>query len=265
MQGLVATGGAVLSGKPLDALTDVAREFGAQGLVTVRVTERELISPVAKHVGESTLRAAIQQAGARPGDLVLLVADLPETGAKVLGGLRSHLAAHLNLIPEGVFSWVWVTDFPLFRYNPETKRWDSEHHPFTAPRESDLPFLEKDPGKVRSRSYDLVVNGVELGSGSIRIHRRETQEIIFRILGLPPREVVERFGFLLDAFCYGAPPHGGIAPGIDRLVALITHAASIREVVAFPKTQKAIDLMTGAPSEVTEAQLKEVGIALKKK
>jgi len=262
--GLVATGGAVLSGKASDALTDMAREFGAKGLVTVRVAEKELLSPMAKHLGEASLHQAISQAQAHPGDLVLMVADSLEASARVLGALRVHLAEQLKIVPEDRFAFAWVTDFPLFHYNEQTRRWESEHHPFTAAREEDLAFLEKEPGRVRSRSYDLVVNGVELGSGSIRIHRRDVQEAIFRVLGLPPEEVKERFGFLLDAFRFGAPPHGGIAPGIDRLMALITKAPSIREVVAFPKTQKAVDLMTNAPSDVKEEQLKEAGIRLRR-
>ena len=265
VKGLVAAGGAVLSGKAVDALTDVAKAAGGHGLVTVRITEKELLSPVAKHLGEETLRKAAAHAHARTGDLLLLVADKPEAAASVLGALRTHLASSLNLIPEGRFAFCWVTDFPLFRFNPELKRWESEHHPFTAPKREDLPFMEKDPGRVRSRSYDLILNGIELGSGSIRIHQRSVQEEIFRILGLPPGEVQERFGFLLDAFRYGAPPHGGIAPGIDRLISLLTGASSIREVIAFPKTQKAVDLMTGAPADVTEAQLKEVGISVVKR
>jgi aspartyl-tRNA synthetase len=157
-----------------------------------------------------------------------------------------------------------VTDFPLFKWNAQTRGWDSEHHPFTAPNEEDRGRLESDPGKVRSRSYDLALNGVELGSGSIRIHDRQTQETVFRVLGLPEEEVKDRFGFLLDAFRYGAPPHGGIAPGIDRLIALITDAPSIREVIAFPKTQKAVDLMVSAPSEASPNQLKDLGITIKK-
>ncbi len=265
IRGLVATGAAILSGKGVDALTDVAKQFGAQGLVTVRVTPTEMVSPVAKHVGEATLKQVVEQAGARPGDLILMVADQPEITARVLGALRVHVAEQLKIIPAGRFSFVWVTEFPLFHYNTEMKRWESEHHPFTAAREEDLPRLESNPGAVLSRSYDLVVNGMELGSGSIRIHRRDVQEAVFRVLGLPESEVQSRFGFLLDAFRYGAPPHGGIAPGVDRLIALITEAASIRDVIAFPKTQKAVDLMTNAPSDVTEAQLKEVGISLVKR
>ena len=264
VKALVATGGAVLSGKASDALTDVAHALGAQGLVTIRVLERELSCPMARHIGEPGLRQVVEQCGARPGDLVLLAADARPTALRVMGGLRTHLAEKLELVPAGRFSFVWVTDFPLFQYNEEEKRWESEHHPFTAAFEEDLPLLEKEPGKVRARSYDLVVNGQEIGSGSVRIHRREVQEAIFRVLGIPPEEVERRFGFLLGAFRFGAPPHAGIAPGIDRLVALLAGAASIREVIAFPKTQKGVDPMVGAPSEVSPAQLKELGIVVRK-
>ncbi|MBI3332715.1 MAG: aspartate--tRNA ligase [Candidatus Omnitrophica bacterium] len=263
VKGFVATGGAVLSAKAVDSFTEAAKRLGAHGLVSIRVAERELICPMAKHLGEPTLRRVVADSQARVGDLILLVADLPDPAAAVLGALRSLLAQELKLIPEGLFSFVWVSDFPLFRYNSELKRWDSEHHPFTAPHPEDLKRLESDPGKVRARSYDLVLNGTELGSGSIRIHQREVQEAVFRVLGIPDEEVRERFGFLLEAFRFGAPPHGGIAPGIDRLVALMTGASSIREVIAFPKTQKAVDLMTGAPSQVNEAQLREVGISVR--
>ncbi|MBI3317757.1 MAG: aspartate--tRNA ligase [Candidatus Omnitrophica bacterium] len=265
VKGFVATGGAVLSGKALDALTDCAKQAGAKGLVTVRVGKGELICPMIKHLGEPALQEAVSLTQAKPGDLLLLVAGDEELAGSVLGALRAHLGEQLHLIPETGFSFAWITDFPLFRFNPELKRWDSEHHPFTAPHPEDLSILEKDPGKVRSRSYDLVVNGVELGSGSIRIHRREVQESVFRVLGLPAKEVEGRFGFLLNAFRYGAPPHGGIAPGIDRLVALMARASSIREVIAFPKTQRAVDLMTDAPSEVTEEQLKEAGISIRRR
>ena len=264
VRGLTAPGAGGMTGKQVDGLTELAKQSGALGLVTIRVTEKELVCPVAKHLGEQTMKRIVADAKAKVGDLILLVADSPERAGLILSGLRSHLAQVLNLIPPGRFAFCWVTDFPLFKWNAETKRWDSEHHPFTAPNEEDRPLLESEPGKVRSRSYDLALNGVELGSGSIRIHDRSTQEAIFRVLGLPEQEVKERFGFLLDAFRYGAPPHGGIAPGVDRLIALITDAPSIREVIAFPKTQKAVDLMVGAPSEANPNQLKELGISVKK-
>jgi len=258
--GMVAKGGASLSGKITDGLTDMARGLGAQGLVTIRVTDQGCVCPVAKHLGEEALRQVVSQAGAQPGDLILLMADRPSKTFEVLGNLRVHVAQRLNLVPTQRFCFVWVTEFPLFKYNEEMQRWESEHHPFTAPLEEDMSLLERDPGKVRARSYDLVVNGQELGSGSIRIHRQEVQEAIFRILGLPEEEVQKRFGFLLKAFRFGAPPHGGIAPGIDRMVAILVGASSIREVIAFPKTQKGVDLMVGAPSEVSGSQLKELGI-----
>ena len=264
VKGLVAVGGAAMTGKQVDHLTELAKQAGALGLVTIKVTEKERVCPVAKHLGEETLRRIVADSKAKTGDLILLVADSPERAGLALSALRGHLAQQMNLIPAGQFAFAWVTDFPLFKYNAESKRWDSEHHPFTAPKEEDKGMLESDPGKVRSRSYDLVLNGIELGSGSIRIHDRQMQEAIFRVLGLPEQEVKERFGFLLDAFRYGAPPHGGIAPGIDRLIALVTDAPSIREVIAFPKTQKAADLMVGAPAEVLPDQLKELGICIKK-
>ena len=265
IKGLTAAGAATMTGKQVDNLTEVAKQAGALGLVTIKLTEKEMVSPVAKHLGEEMMKKIAAAAGAKMGDLIMLVADSLERTGPILSALRTHLAQQLNLIPPGeTFSFSWVTDFPLFKYSAEEKRWESEHHPFTAPSEQDRAFLESDPGKVRSRSYDLILNGVELGSGSIRIHDRQTQETIFRILGLPDQEVKDRFGFLLDAFRYGAPPHGGIAPGIDRLIALITGASSIREVIAFPKTQKAVDLMVGAPSEAGPNQLKELGITIKK-
>jgi aspartyl-tRNA synthetase len=264
VRGLVAPGAGGMTGKQVDGLTELAKQSGALGLVTIRVTEKELVCPVAKHLGKEMMKRIVADAKAKVGDLILMVADEAGRAGLILSGLRGHLAEQLKLIPEGKFAFAWVTDFPLFKWNAETKRWDSEHHPFTAPNEEDKAMLESDPGKVRSRSYDLALNGVELGSGSIRIHDRQTQEAVFRVLGLPEQEVKERFGFLLDAFRYGAPPHGGIAPGVDRLIALITGEPSIREVIAFPKTQKAVDLMVGAPSEANPDQLKELGITVKR-
>lgn len=254
------SGGWVVGTKEVDRLTEMAKTFGAKGLVSVRVNPQELVSPVAKHVGEPTLARVVETMGAQIGDLVLLVADVPKVAHDVLDRLRRLLGEQLHLIPEDRWEFVWVVDFPLFTYNAQTQRWESEHHPFTAPREEDVPNLASDPGAVRARSYDLVVNGSELGSGSIRIHSPEVQQQIFRILGMGEQESQARFGFLLEAFRYGAPPHGGIAPGIDRLVALLTGSPTIREVIAFPKTQKAVCLMTGAPGDVRPEQLQELGL-----
>lgn len=260
--GVAAPGGGSLSAKAVDALTETAKVHGAKGLVSVRVTSEGLVCPVSKHLETDRLRRAVEAAGAGLGDLLLLVADAELRARTALGAAREDLIGRLNLEPKRPFAFAWVTGFPLFQYNEEGARWDSEHHPFTAPVEEDLPFLEKEPGRVRARSYDLVVNGIELGSGSIRIHRRDVQEAVFRVLRLDSKEASERFGFLLEAFRFGAPPHGGIAPGLDRLVALLTGAPSIREVIAFPKTQKGMDLTVGAPSPVSEQQLKELGISL---
>ena len=293
IQAIAVPGGGVVGTKEVDRLTEMAKRWGAQGLVSIRVTPpppaggtgrssaaggreapagpsaggggvtpQELASPVAKHVGQPTLRRVVEATHAAPGDLILLVADQPAVAREVLDRLRRHLAESLQLIPANRWDFVWILDFPLFTFNTETHRWDSAHHPFTAPREQDLPRLGSDPGAVRARSYDLVVNGFELGSGSIRIHSREVQQQIFRILGMSEPEQQQRFGFLLEAFQYGAPPHGGIAFGIDRLAALVAGSATIREVIAFPKTQKAVDLMTGAPGAVRPEQLRELGISV---
>ncbi|PIQ82867.1 MAG: aspartate--tRNA ligase [Candidatus Omnitrophica bacterium CG11_big_fil_rev_8_21_14_0_20_64_10] len=262
--GLAAPGGADFSRKDLDDLIQVAKSAGAGGLVPVQVTANGLVCPVLKHLGEEALQKAVAEARVPAGGLLLLAADRPRMAQAALGACRLELAKRLKLIPESGFRFLWVTEFPMFHYNEQEKRWEAEHHPFTAPFEADLPAMEKEPGKIRSRAYDLVINGVELGSGSIRIHRKETQEGVFRVLGIPEPEALDRFGFLLEAFRYGAPPHGGIAFGVDRLTALLGGADSIREVIPFPKTQKGIDLMVGSPTEVSSDQLKGLGLGLKK-
>jgi aspartyl-tRNA synthetase len=192
------------------------------------------------------------------GDLLLFVADKPEVVADALGSLRVLLGERLGLIPPDVLAFVWVVDFPLLEYSEEDRRYAAKHHPFTAPRDEDLPLLQTDPGRVRAKAYDLVLNGRELGGGSIRIHRRETQELLFQVLGMTKDEAYEQFGFLMDALELGAPPHGGIALGLDRLIMLLTGASSIRDTIAFPKTQKATCLMTNAPARVDAKQLKEL-------
>jgi len=194
--------------------------------------------------------------------VLVFVADRPEVVATCLDELRRRLARELGLVPEGEFAFCWVVDFPLFEHNPETGRPDPRHHPFTSPRPEDLGILEERPLDVLARAYDLVLNGTEIGGGSIRIHQQAVQQRVFRLLEIGEDEAREKFGFLLDALKYGAPPHGGIALGLDRIMALMLGHDSIREVIAFPKTQKAVELMTGAPSPVSEKQLQELGLRL---
>ncbi len=258
VKGLNAGGCAGYSRKDLDDLATFVKPFKAKGLVWMKVTAEGVQSPTARFFQESTLQAITRQMGAEPGDLLLFVADKPEVVADALGNLRVHLGERLGLIPRDALAFVWIVDFPLLEYNEEERRYVAKHHPFTAPCDEDTPLLQTDPSRVRAKAYDLVLNGRELGGGSIRIHRREMQELMFQVLGLSKAEAYEQFGFLLDALELGAPPHGGIALGLDRLIMLLTGAPSIREIIAFPKTQKATCLMTDAPSWVDEKQLKEL-------
>ena len=200
--------------------------------------------------------------GAEAGDLLVFIAGTPAVVAASLDELRRRMARDLRLIPPDTFAFCWVTDFPLFEWNAEEKRPDPRHHPFTSPRPQDLAFLEERPLDVLARAYDIVLNGAEIGGGSIRIHRSDVQQRIFRLLNISDDEARVKFGFLLDALAYGAPPHGGIALGLDRIVAILLGCDSIREVIAFPKTQRALDIMSGAPSPVAEKQLRELGIRL---
>lgn len=263
IMGLKAPGGAEFTLKQLDDLTKQAIEFGAKGLVWIKVQADDFQSPVKKHLGEVLLKNLAVKFEAKQGDLLLIIADKPKTALSVLGQLRVNVASILKLDQCDEFKFLWVTDFPLFKYNEEEKRWDSEHHPFTRPKQEDLQFLDTDRGRVRSCAYDLVVNGTELGSGSIRIHNPELQEKIFSILGLGKEEIEAKFGFLLKAFKYGAPPHGGFAPGMDRLLTLMTNSSSIRDVIAFPKTQKAFCPLTSAPSKIAQNQLDELRLTIK--
>jgi aspartyl-tRNA synthetase len=195
-----------------------------------------------------------------PGNILLFMGDSAKVVNDVLGRVRLQLGRQLNLIPPGVFKFVWVTDFPLLEYDEAEKKWSAKHHPFTSPLDEDLPLLSADPGRARAKAYDLVLNGSEVGGGSLRIYRREVQSRLFQTLGIGPEEAKEKFGFLLEALEFGAPPHGGIAFGFDRLVMILCGAESIREVIAFPKTQKATDLMTEAPSSVDSRQLAELSL-----
>lgn len=262
VKGLRVPGGGKLSRKELDDLTGLAGRFGAKGLAWMIREENGWRSPVAKFFEQGLLEAIGRQMQAQPGDLLLFVADNWATSCSVLGQLRLQLGRQDK--PPEAPNFLWVVDFPLFEYSDEEEGYISTHHPFTAPCEEDLHRLAADPLSVRARAYDLVLNGVELGSGSIRIHRRELQEQIFRLLGLSFEETAGKFGFLLEAFEYGAPPHGGIALGLDRLVTMITGDDSIRQVIAFPKTAGGGCLLTGAPAPVEDRQLLELGISLKK-
>ena len=263
VKAIVAPGCADYSRKQIDDLTALARTFGAKGLVTIQVTQEGIKSPSQKYLTEEELKGIVERTGAKIGDLILIVADEAAAVANALSRLRLEIGDRLNLRDPNKMIFCWVVDFPMFKWDEEGQRWDSEHHPFTSPKEEDIPLLDSDPGKALSNAYDLACNGAEVASGSIRIHRRDVQEKVFRLLKMSDEEIVARFGHMLDAFEYGAPPHGGIAPGIDRTVMLLLGEENIREVIAFPKTATAVDPMTEAPSLVTEEQLKELHICLR--
>jgi aspartyl-tRNA synthetase len=260
VRGLVVPNGARYSRKDLDNLIDEAKQLGAAGLVWARQAEGGVQSPALKAAGEDTIRRALALAGAGPSDLLLLAAGAHGPTARMLGQLRLNIAKRENLLDPNRFEFLWVVDFPMFDWLEEEKRWEFMHHPFTAPLESDADRLESDPGSVRARAYDLVLNGSEIGGGSIRIHDQRLQRLIFTLLGMSDEEAKARFGFFVDALEYGTPPHGGIALGLDRIVAILAGEQSIREVIAFPKTAQAVDLMSGAPSTVDPKQLKELHI-----
>ena len=259
VRGLRVPGGAALSRKRLDEWTEKAREHGAAGLLWIKTAGGEVTSPAKKGLPPGKPEALLAKAGAADGDLLLLVADSEKAALAALAALRAEAARELKLVDESRYAFCWVTEFPLLGQD-EHGNWFPMNHPFTAPREEDLERLESDPGSVRARAYDVVVNGWELGSGSIRIHRADIQERVFRILGISPEEGRTRFGFLLDALRYGAPPHGGIALGLDRICAIAAGTPSIRDVIAFPKTTSGLDLMMKAPSDVGSEQLKDLGI-----
>jgi len=260
IKGIKVPEGVSLSRKDLEELTQRVTSLGAKGLCWIFV-QKEIKSPLNKILSEETIKGIIKEMGAREGDVLFIVGDKKEVVAKALGNLRLYLATKFNLITSG-YKLLWIIDFPLFEYDTEGNLIPS-HHPFTSPKDEDIPLLKESPEKVKARAYDLVLNGEEIGGGSIRIHHRGIQEKVLNILGIDSLEAREKFGFLLEALSFGAPPHGGIAFGLDRLVMLLSGEESIREVIAFPKTQKGTCLLTDAPSKVTEEQLEELHLKVK--
>lgn len=250
------------SRKDISKLEDYARDFGAKGLAWIKITDEGITSPIAKFLDDEELKKIIEKMGGYKGDLLLFVADEPKVVSDSLGNLRVEIAKRLNIIDEDDFKFVWITEFPLFEYDEESERYVAKHHPFTHPMEEDIHLLETNPEKVRAKAYDIVINGDEIGGGSIRISDSNLQKKMFKALGFNMEEATEKFGFLLEAFKYGTPPHGGIAYGFDRLVMLLTDTVNIRDVIAFPKTQNATCLLTGAPSDIDSKQIKEVHMKL---
>jgi len=262
-KGITVNGGASLSRREVDELVAFAQEYGAQGMSWVKMISEGWQSPIAKFFDESLKNAITKRMGAAKGDLILFVAGGQEVVNHALANLRLHLGEKLGLISSDAHRFVWIRDFPLFEYSDEEGRFVAVHHPFTAPRDEDIPLLEDHPEDVRAKSYDLVLNGVEIGGGSIRNHLMEVQSMVFRNLGIGEEEAKKRFGFLMEALKYGPPPHGGIAFGFDRIVMILSGSESIREVIAFPKTQKATCPLTEAPTEVDPKQLNELSIKVK--
>ena len=261
VRGINVKGQAKMPRKKIDKLVEFARSCGAKGLAYVCVNEDgSYKSSFAKFMTEEEMDRLVQKMNGQPGDLLLFAADRFKTAVEVLGALRLNLAKELELYDPSGFAFLWVVDFPQFEWSDEQNRYLAMHHPFTMPYEEDLPMLLTDPGKVRAKAYDIVLNGCELGGGSVRIHQDDVQEKMFEALGFTVEEAHDRFGFLLDAFSYGVPPHAGLAFGLDRMIMLMTGADSIRDVIAFPKVKDASDLMTEAPTPVDDKQLEELSL-----
>ena len=262
VRGFVIPKGARYSRKELDTLAEDAKQLGAAGLVWARAADAGVQSPALKAAGEDVIRRALELAGAGGGDLLVMAAGPHDATSRILGQLRLQIAKRENLLDPNAYAFLWVVDFPMFEWLDDEQRWEFMHHPFTSPLEADAALLESDPGRARARAYDLVLNGSEIGGGSIRIHDQRLQRLIFKLLGMTEEEAKLRFGFFLEALEYGTPPHGGIALGLDRIVAILAGEQSIREVIAFPKTAQAVDLMAGAPSTVNAKQLRELHLKI---
>lgn len=263
VRGINARGQGHMPRKKIDALVEYAKGFGAKGLAYVAISEDGTFkSSFAKFMKDEEMNALIKVMDGKPGDLLLFAADRDKVVFDVLGNLRLELARQLDLLKKDDFKFLWVTEFPLLEYSEEEDRYVAMHHPFTMPMDEDLQYIDTDPGRVRAKAYDIVLNGVEMGGGSVRIHQADIQSKMFEVLGFTPERAKEQFGFLLEAFKYGVPPHAGLAYGLDRVVMLMVGADSIRDVIAFPKVKDASCLMTEAPGQVDEKQLEELHIAV---
>ncbi|NLK73517.1 MAG: aspartate--tRNA ligase, partial [Clostridiales bacterium] len=252
-----------ISRKTIDKLQDYVKNYGAKGLAWIKVIEGEIQSPISKFLTEDEMTKVLDRMESKAGDIIFIVADKPTVVFESLGHLRNEIAEQLGLLDENQYNLLWVTDFPLLEYDEDEKRFSAVHHPFTAPKDEDIDLLDTAPEKVRAKAYDIVLNGVELGGGSIRIHNNILQKKMFEAIGLSDEEAERKFGFFLEAFKYGVPPHGGLAYGLDRLVMLLTGNPNIREIIAFPKTQNAVCLMSNAPGKADEKQLEELKIEVR--